>query len=178
MKRTISIASCIGVATTGLAILYAQQKETKLRKVYDDQIAVLQKWQEPDHEQEYLLSGSKLGLSAGITFSANMPTAARISLGSGKSLTIHSAGDRFVASLFQAEKDGEITILYDLDIDGSWDARTSRFGKCAVFFHGEWHQVSKIDGLLSGVPHAVVDGVQYEFSAGAWKPSAEKGNSK
>jgi hypothetical protein len=173
MTRMIKLAFYLSLTVAGLAIIFAQQKKPDLRKVYDDQISVLHTSQESDNKQEYLLSGSTLGLAAGLTFTGKTPTEARISLASGKSLSVQSVGDRFVTKLFQAAKNGEIIVLYDLDTNGSWDARTSRFGKCAVFFNGEWHDVSKMEGILSGIPQANVDGVKYEFSKGIWRPSVE-----
>jgi hypothetical protein len=171
MKRMIKIGFYLGLTTAGFAIIFAQQKKATPRNLYDDQTCILQGSQGPHNEQEYLLSGSKLGLAAALTFTAKTPTEARIVFGSGKSLSVHSAGDRLVASFFQAEKNGEIIILYDLDTNGSWDVRMSRFG-CAIFLNAEWHEASKIEGILSGVPQANVDSVQYEFSGGAWKPAA------
>src|SRR5438094_9683449 len=113
MKRTIKVAFCLGLTTAGFAIIFAQQKKAELRKVYDYQTSVLVKWETPDNEQEYLLSGAKSGLAAGLTFTAKTPTEARISLGSGRSLSVHSAGDRLVTTLLQAERNGEIIVLYD-----------------------------------------------------------------
>ena len=171
MKHTIKIACYVGVIATAVAIIFAQQKKAELRKVYDDQTSVLQTWRGLRNEQEYLLSGSKSGLATSLIFTAKTPTEARITFGWRKSLSIYSAGDRFVASFFQADKNGEIIILYDLDANGSWDGRTSQFGKCAILFNAEWHDVNKIDGILSGIPQANVDGVKYEFSESSWRPA-------
>jgi hypothetical protein len=178
MKRINTIAWCIFVSAVGCTIISGQQAKAGLRKIYEDSTSILQTWQGPKSEQEYLLSGPKMGLSVGLTFNGSTPTEARINLGVGKSIRVQSAGERLVTSLFESGADGEISVLYDLDTSGSWDARTSRSGKCAIFFDAAWHQATDITGILSGTPQALVDGVQYKFSAGAWKPSAEKGNSK
>lgn len=169
MRSIVTFSAYLFAVTLGTVIISAQEEKTTLRSVFQDSNAVLQSWRGTQGAQEYLLSGRKPGLNVGLTFDGDTPNEAKISIGPGRSLSVQSAGDRKIISLFEGSA-SDISLTYDLDANGTWDARISRSGKCEISFEGAWHQVAESDGLVTGIPHARIGGIEYEFSAGEWKP--------
>lgn len=163
----------IGCYLVALAVSSASivggEEATVLRNLYDDARAHLQTWVGAKNEHEYLLSG-KSGLNVGLTFDGETPTEAKIGLSPSRSLSAQSSGDRTVIRLFESiGKD--ISITFDLDANGTWDARIARSGKCEIFRDAEWHTVAEIKDLTGAVPHAKAGDIEYEFSGGAWRPA-------
>jgi hypothetical protein len=169
MKRIRTMGTYLFALAISAAMTSAQQERTGLRNVYEDSKSVLQTWNGPSNEQEYVFSGKKSGLSVALSFAADTPNEAKISLGAGRSLSVQSTGDRNVVSLLEATG-SDISVMYDLDANGTWEARISRSGKCEIFWGAAWHQVTELSGLAEGIPHARMGDVAYEFSIEGWKP--------
>jgi len=168
MKRITKIFGCVTAFVLSGAT-YGQKEIDGLRTVFEDPSAVLQAWSGPQKEQEYLLTGRKPGLNVGLTFSHDTASEAKIGLSPGRSLSAQSVGDRVVISLFEGSGK-EISVTYDLDANGTWDARIARSGKCEIWSASGWRQVGRFSELIAGTPHATSEGVEYQFLGGEWSP--------
>jgi hypothetical protein len=164
----------IGCYLVALAVSSASivggEDPTVLRNLYDDAQAHLQTWIGLKNEHNYLLSGKSIsGLNVTLTFEGETPSEAKIGLSPSRSLSAQSSGDRTVIRLFESiGKD--ISITFDLDANGTWDARIARSGKCEIFSASAWQQVASLTGIIDGTPHANLGGIEYQFVAGEWSP--------